>query len=164
LRQEDLPQFRTLRLQALREHPDAFGSSFEEEQGRDLSYMIGERPNLTLGGFVGDSMAGSAAMIVSPKRKQRHKGHIVGVYVAPPWRRSGLARALLDHLIQEARTTGLMLLTLSVTAGNTAARSLYLHAGFTVYGVEPLSLRIGSDLLDEELMVLRLDPGAARAV
>jgi hypothetical protein len=34
---------------------------------------------------------------------------------------------------------------------------LYIRAGFTVYGVEPLSLRVGADLLDEELMVLRLD-------
>jgi ribosomal protein S18 acetylase RimI-like enzyme len=48
-------------------------------------------------------------------------------------------------------------LTLSVTVGNTAARRLYIRAGFTVYGVEPLSLRVGADLLDEELMVLRLD-------
>ncbi|MDB5398139.1 MAG: hypothetical protein QOD93_7532 [Acetobacteraceae bacterium] len=156
LRQRDLPLYRPLRLEALLRHPEAFGSSFEEEQGSDLSHLIGDPPNVTLGGFVDGVMVGTAGLVVSPRLKQRHKGHVVGVYVAPAWRRTGLARALLDHLVADARKSGLILLTLSVTVGNTAARRLYLHAGFTVYGVEPLSLRVGSDPLDEELMALRL--------
>jgi ribosomal protein S18 acetylase RimI-like enzyme len=123
--------------------------------------MIGTPPNATWGGFVGDSLAGTAGLVVSGKRKQRHKGHVVGVYVADPWRRAGLGRALLDHLIQEARADGLMLLTLSVTVGNAEAMRLYGRAGFTVYGVEPLSLRVGDTFLDEELMALRLDRPAS---
>lgn len=156
MRQSDLPLFRPLRLEALREHPDAFGSSVEEEADSDLSHMIGDGPNVTLGGFVGGVLAGMAALVVSPKLKQRHKGHVVGVYVAPSWRGTGLARALTDGLIGEARSTGLVLLTLSVTVGNEAARRLYLNAGFRPYGIEPGSLMIGSTLLDAELMVLRL--------
>jgi ribosomal protein S18 acetylase RimI-like enzyme len=157
LRQNDLPLFQTLRLQGLREHPEAFGSSLEEEQGRDLSYMIGEKPNVTLGGFVADALVGTAALVVPVKLKQRHKGHVVGVYVAPAWRGTGLARALTARLIAEARANQLILLTLSVTVGNEAARRLYLDAGFVPYGIEPASLMIGSDLLDAELMALYLD-------
>jgi ribosomal protein S18 acetylase RimI-like enzyme len=121
-----------------------------------MTRMIGERPNVTLGGFIDGTLAGSIGLIVSPRLKQRHKGHVVAVYVVPSWRRTGLARALLDRLIAEARGSGLIQLTLSVTLGNEAARRLYIAAGFSVCGVEPLSLRVGSDLLDEELMVLRL--------
>lgn len=157
LRQGDLPLYRPLRLEALRQHPDAFGSSFEEEQGSDLAHLIGEPPNLTLGGFAQGGLVGTAGFVVSPKRKQRHKGHVIGVYVAPNWRRTGLACALVDRVIREARAHGLLLLTLSVTVGNIAARRLYLRAGFKSYGVEPQSLRIGTDLLDEELMALRLN-------
>jgi ribosomal protein S18 acetylase RimI-like enzyme len=156
LRQDDLPLYRPVRLEALRLHPEAFGSSFEEEQGDDLSRMIGKAPSVTLGGFAEDRMIGTAALLVSPKLKQRHKGHVVGVYVVPSWRGSGLAQALLDRLIVHARANSLVLLTLAVTAGNAAASRLYLRSGFTLYGVEPLSLRIGSDLLDEELLALRL--------
>jgi ribosomal protein S18 acetylase RimI-like enzyme len=156
LRQTDLPLFQTLRLQGLREHPDAFGSSIEEEQDRNLSHMIGQRPSVTLGGFAADALVGTASLVVSPKLKQRHKGHVVGVYVAPSWRGTGLARALTADLIAEARASGLALLTLSVTVGNEAARRLYLGAGFTPYGVEPASLMIGPDLLDAELMALYL--------
>jgi ribosomal protein S18 acetylase RimI-like enzyme len=119
--------------------------------------MIGEKPNVTLGGFVVDALVGTVALIVPPKLKQRHKGHVVGVYVAPTWRGTGLARALTARLIAEARAGGLILLTLSVTIGNETARRLYLDAGFTPYGVEPASLMIGSDLLDAELMALYLD-------
>jgi ribosomal protein S18 acetylase RimI-like enzyme len=156
LEKSDLPLYKPLRLEALRQHPEAFGSSFEEEQGSDLGRLIGERPNVTLGGFVAGALVGTIALVVSPKIKQRHKGHVVAVYVTQAARRTGLARALLDRIIHEARSSGLILLTLSVTTGNTAATRLYLNAGFTVYGVEPLSMRVGSAFLDEELMVLRL--------
>jgi ribosomal protein S18 acetylase RimI-like enzyme len=157
LRQSDLPLYRPLRLEALRRHPEAFGSSVEEEQDSDMSRMIGDPPNMTLGGFVNDALMGSLALIVSPKLKQRHKGHIIGVYVVPAWRRTGLAQALLDRMIKEARTNGLAVLTLSVTAGNGSARRIYERAGFTVYGLEPRSLRVEGAYFDTELMALRLD-------
>lgn len=118
--------------------------------------MIGETPNVTIGGFVDGALVGTTALVVPTKLKQRHKGHVVGVYVAPPWRGTGLARDMLDRLIHEARASGLVLLTLSVTVGNTAARRLYQSAGFEIYGVEPLALRVGTTLLDDELMALRL--------
>jgi ribosomal protein S18 acetylase RimI-like enzyme len=129
----------------------------EEEQARDLSYMIGDPPNVTLGGFVDGALVGTAGLVVSPKLKQRHKGHVVGVYVAAPWRRTGLARALTVRLIAEARANGLLVLTLSVTAGNEAARRLYLNAGFVPYGTEPASLMVGDEVLDTEVMALFLD-------
>jgi ribosomal protein S18 acetylase RimI-like enzyme len=157
LRPSDLPLFKPLRLEALRQHPEAFASSVEDERDSDLSYMIGDRPNVTLGGFVGSALVGTAALVVSPKLKQRHKGHIAGVYVAPLWRRTGLARALTLRLIAEAGANRLTVLTLSVTTGNDAARQLYLNAGFVPYATEPGSLMIGDKLLDTELMALFLD-------
>ncbi len=123
---------------------------------RDLSYRIGEPPSVTLGAFIDDAMVGTMALAVPARIKQRHKGHVVGVYVIPSFRRTGLARALIDDLIARARENGLLVLTLSVTIGNEAAKSLYLRAGFSVYGVEPAGLRVGCDLLDEDLMALRL--------
>jgi ribosomal protein S18 acetylase RimI-like enzyme len=161
LSHDDLPLYRPVRLEALRLHPEAFAASFEEEQDNDQSRMIGEFPSLTLGGFVQGKLVATAGYVVSPRIKQRHRGHVVGVYVAPSCRGTGLAPALIRHLIREAKSTGLLLLTLSVTVGNRAARQLYLRAGFTIYGLEPLGLRIGQQLFDEELMVLRLDRNVA---
>jgi ribosomal protein S18 acetylase RimI-like enzyme len=161
LTQSDLPDYRPLRLTALRDHPEAFGSSFEEEQcdtpETHMSRLIARPPGATLGAFVTERLVGTACVMVSPRIKQRHKGHVLAVYVAPEWRGTGLARGLLDDVIGHAREAGLLALTLSVTIGNEPARRLYLRAGFRTYGIEPRSLRIGGELHDEELMALALD-------
>jgi ribosomal protein S18 acetylase RimI-like enzyme len=157
LRPEDVPLYRTLRLEALQAHPTAFGADTEEDRAGDLSRMIGRPPAVTLGGFVGGVLAGSAGLIVSDRLKQRHKGQVVGVYVMPARRRTGLARAMIDGLIAHGRAAGLVMLTLSVTADNQAAQRLYRAAGFTVYGREPRSLRVGEAFFDEDLMALALD-------
>lgn len=162
-----------MRLRALRGHPEAFGASYEEELGDPdgMARLIAEPPGAMLGGFVPrgpvpggavpsgaipGGLAGTIGLTVSPRAKLRHKGHVSAVYVAPEWRGTGLARALLDQTILHARAAGLLGLTLSVTVGNEAARRLYLRAGFRTCGVEPGSLRIGGGLFDEELMVMRL--------
>jgi ribosomal protein S18 acetylase RimI-like enzyme len=161
LTQSDLSAYRPLRLAGLRDHPEAFGSSFEEEQfdtpGTNMSRLITDPPGGTLGAFVSDRLVGTACVMVSPRIKQRHKGHLMAVYVTPEWRGTGLARNLLDDIIGHAREAGLIALVLSVTVGNEAARRLYLRAGFRTYGIEPRSLRIDGKLHDEELMALALD-------
>jgi ribosomal protein S18 acetylase RimI-like enzyme len=152
----DLPIFRPLRLRSLREHPEAFGSSFEEEQALDLTHLIGAPPNITLGGFVGQALVGAVAMIVSPKIKLRHKGHVAAMYVNPEARRAGLACGLIQHLIGDARAAGLWTLTLTVTSGNVAARNLYRRTEFSTYGVEPNGLLTNGIAWDVELMALAL--------
>ena len=126
--------------------------------------MIGKPPSLTLGGFVDVALVGTVRLLVSPMIKQRHKGHVVTVYVAPPWRRGGLTQALSERMIDEARKAGLFILTLSVTVGNEAAWRLYLSAGFVPYGIESRSLMVGSDYLDSEMMALLLDQTSQDAV
>jgi ribosomal protein S18 acetylase RimI-like enzyme len=64
---------------------------------------------------------------------------------------------MIEKLVAHGRSVGLAVLTLSVTADNYAAQNLYLTAGFSVYGREPRSLRIGDAFFDEDLMALVLD-------
>jgi GNAT superfamily N-acetyltransferase len=157
---DDLPAFRPVRLAALRDHPEAYGASYEEElQGgpnNDIGRLIVSPPGVTLGAFVADRLVGTVCLSVTSRVKTRHKGHLSAVYIVPEWRGTGLARELLAGVIDHARSIGLIALTLSVTVGNETARHLYLRAGFRSYGVEPRSLLIGATLWDEELMVLTL--------
>ncbi len=100
---------------------------------------------------------GIAGLYVPHRLKQRHKGLINGVYVAPDYRKAGVARALIEALVNEARAVSLRVLQLSVTVGNEPARRLYAELGFQTYGIEYQGLLVGDRYLDEELMALTLD-------
>jgi ribosomal protein S18 acetylase RimI-like enzyme len=63
------------------------------------------------------------------------------LYVAPQCRRSGIARALLQHVVGHARAAGAYRVSLQTEAGNTPALRLYTAAGFqAVDGLKLLSL------------------------
>jgi ribosomal protein S18 acetylase RimI-like enzyme len=160
LSSENLPAYRTVRLDALRLHPRSYGSSYEEESEYTLDTM-GARwpaaPGVILGGFVGDRLAGIAGMLVEPKVKTRHKGFIYTVYVDQAFRGRGLAAALVEVLIATAREAGLRFVTLTVAVGNDGARRIYQRMGFRPYGIEPRGLLVDGEFVDEEMMVLDLD-------
>jgi ribosomal protein S18 acetylase RimI-like enzyme len=70
-----------------------------------------------------------------------------------------LAQQLVEVVIAAAREGGAIVLQLSVATGNAPALQLYRRMGFTTYGVERRSLKIGDQFHDEELMELDLDRG-----
>jgi len=61
--------------------------------------------------------------------------HINNLAILPSWRRQGLARRLIAHVLDEADRLGCQRATLEVRRSNHAARQLYEHLGFTVHGV-----------------------------
>jgi ribosomal protein S18 acetylase RimI-like enzyme len=65
------------------------------------------------------------------------------LYTAPQHRRRGIARTLLQHVINEARTAGACRVSLQTEAGNTSALALYAAVGFQpVSGLALLSLTL----------------------
>jgi ribosomal protein S18 acetylase RimI-like enzyme len=77
--------------------------------------------------------------------------------VLPEFRRQGIARALVDHVVAQARTCALVLRA-SVETTNAKARRLYAEAGFRSLGVERRSLRVDGRFYDEDHLFLDLDP------
>lgn len=59
---------------------------------------------------------------------------ILNIAVRPEFRRQGLARRLLGHVLQVAREKGMIDAYLEVRASNVAARSLYAGFGFELAG------------------------------
>jgi len=156
----DLPAFRAARLDALRLHPRAYGSSYEEEIDYTLDDFAARwpvSPGMILGGFIADRLVGFAGLQVSPKIKERHKGFIYTVYVEQAWRGRGLATALVETAIAVAREANLRFVWLTVAVGNDGARRIYDRLGFRTYGVEPRGLLVDGAFVDEEMMVLDLD-------
>jgi RimJ/RimL family protein N-acetyltransferase len=156
----DAAAFRRVRLDALRLHPEAFATAYEDEAQLSVQ-QFAERlttPGLTrFGGFAGDELVGLVGLTLRPGLKERHKAHLFSMYVDTAHRHSGLAAQLVTTVIDNARTAGAWVLQLSVTIGNTPAQRLYRRLGFTPYGVERRALRIDGRFYDEELMALDLD-------
>jgi len=63
--------------------------------------------------------------------------HINNLAVLPAYRRSGIGRILLEHVLQHGAGLGARRATLEVRRSNEAARLLYEHFGFAVAGVRP---------------------------
>jgi ribosomal protein S18 acetylase RimI-like enzyme len=154
---KDAESFQALRLKGLRNAPEAFGSSYEEEVDLPMDEIrrrLGNRPNAVFGGFAESSLVGVAGFAGNPKLKQRHKGLLWGVYVDPQWRGHQLGKRLTQAVIDHARHHA-DVLHATVMASNISARTLYLGLGFTVFGIEEDALRIGDKSYVDEL--LRLD-------
>ncbi|GAA5344815.1 GNAT family N-acetyltransferase [Planifilum fimeticola] len=156
---EDAVSFRELRLRALRDHPDAFGKSYEEAVNlsvEETAERLKPSPDaFVLGAFdAAGKLVGMVGFYREKGMKKRHKGVIWGMYCLPECRGKGVGKALLAEAVERARKMkGLELITLRVVASNDSAKKLYLSAGFRTWGKEPRSLKIGSRYMDQELMV-----------
>lgn len=146
-----------LRVEGLAAHPDAFGSSLAEESGGPPPWLAAHLDGGRIyGAWDGAALAGMAGLWTEGAEKRRHRGGLWGVYVRAPWRRRGVGRALVRHVLDRAAAAGLEQLHLGVGADNLAARALYASLGFEPYGTEPRALKIGDAYVDEVLMVCRL--------
>jgi ribosomal protein S18 acetylase RimI-like enzyme len=157
----DAGAYRELRLRGLREHPDAFRSSYEEEQGKSADWAarrLGNGDGFFLGAF-NDAAAliGAVGLQLEQRHKLRHQGKVIGMYVAPEYARRGVGRALIETLVVQARAIGhLESLLLTVTSTNAHAVRLYRSTGFVECGREPRALKIDGRYFDKTLMFLGL--------
>jgi ribosomal protein S18 acetylase RimI-like enzyme len=149
----DADAFRSIRLEGLRNDPEAFGSTFEKESSEPGQYFV-ERltRNAVFGGFVGDRLVGVAGFYSFGDTKSRHKGVLWGMYVTPEARGSGLATHLVETLLEHAGKE-VEQVQLTVTASNSRARRFYERMGFVQYGLEEKSLKYKGTYFDEVLMV-----------
>jgi ribosomal protein S18 acetylase RimI-like enzyme len=156
-----------LRLEALRNDPASFADSAEEHvtttvaNARERLSKNDPSSNFVVGMFEDGALAGTAGFYRDSHTKERHKGHIWGVYVRPQSRGKGVARALLQEIIRRATEIDGLEQILLVASAHLPARKLYESLGFAAYGVEPRSLKIPTEkgdpeYVDDVLMILRL--------
>lgn len=162
----DVDAYRRVRLRALAEHPEAFRSNAEEEAAKPLSWWTARLAPREQSGaaFFGArtqscELVGTAGLLFESRRNTRHTATVVGIYVAPEHAGRGLGARLLAACIDLARADDCIeILYLTVTSTNAAAIRLYERSGFTVYGREPRSMRIGGRTFDKLLMALAIRP------
>jgi RimJ/RimL family protein N-acetyltransferase len=152
----DAALYRGIRLEGLNRNPEAFGSTFEAEFAKPLAWFSERLGSCQVfGAFRGSEIMGIAGFAVRHGEKEAHKGLLWGMYVRPEARGAGVARRLVEAVIDLARRR-VELLQLSVVVGNEQARRLYDRLGFVEYGLERKSLKQGGRYYDEFLMAMDL--------
>jgi ribosomal protein S18 acetylase RimI-like enzyme len=159
---DDAGEWGRLRLESLRNDPEAFSSSPEDHQSLKME-DVRKRLDATgsgffvVGAFAEGQLAGMAGFHREQGAKSRHKGRVWGVYVTPAARGTGVGRKLLEAVLQRgAAIEGVEQILISVATTQTAAAGLYRSLGFEPYGREPRALKVAGCYIDEEHLLLRL--------
>jgi ribosomal protein S18 acetylase RimI-like enzyme len=159
----DITQYWQVRNQGLKEFPDAFTTSHDEGLAtapEKLAKRFGgeNSDDFVIGAFSAtDKLLGCTGFERETRTKQRHKGKVLGMYVIPDARGTGLGRKILVALLLEAKQLdGLEQIILSVTHSNEGVRLLYISMGFVTFGIERNAIKVGQNYYDKEFMALNL--------
>ena len=126
--------YRSIRLEALRESPEAFSSSYEAALGRDMESWAYQVDAAAEGGdraiFIvqADEPVGLVALYRDPENPSQ--GDLVQMWIAPSERGGGIAEVLLNHLFEWAAGYSYETLRAEVTDGNQRALRFYQRCGF----------------------------------
>jgi ribosomal protein S18 acetylase RimI-like enzyme len=135
--EEDWQLVRDVRLAALQEAPNAFGSTYERARALDEQAWRGRLRSPDAPTFLaldGEDVVGLDGVFM-------HRGmpHLVAMWVAPHARGSGIGAALTQAVVDWAATQGAPRILLGVAEDNDRARRLYERLGFEMTGnSEPL--------------------------
>jgi GNAT superfamily N-acetyltransferase len=153
----DAAAYREVRLEALRNEPEAFASTFEAESAQPVDWHANRLGNSNMfGAFHGPELVGIGGLLLSEKPKEAHKGLLVAMYVRPGSRKTGVGSQLLEAIIEFARQR-VELIQLGVVSDNKEALRLYGRFGFVQYGLEKKALKQDERYYDEIHMAKDLE-------
>jgi GNAT superfamily N-acetyltransferase len=147
--------YRALRLDALRDAPNAFGSTLAREEAFDddvwanrLASGAESPAELPLVAEDGERAIGLAWARIAPEDPD--VAALYQVWVDPEYRHRGVGRLMIDTVLDWARVVGVRQLLLSVALGPGSALEFYRRAGFLEIG-SPIPLRADSGLLQQTM-------------
>lgn len=154
----DVQAFRSLRLEALHNHPESFSSDYVTNREQPLEFWVDKLHSLGSESMIffathNDRLIGMCGIVRGNSPKTNHGASIWGVYVQPEWRDLHIAEGLINICIEWARERGIKIIRLAVVATNAAAIRCYSRCGFTIYGVDPQAIYCDGKSYDELLMV-----------
>ncbi|WP_269773972.1 GNAT family N-acetyltransferase [Bacillus siamensis] len=157
----DTQLYSSIRLKALKDHPDAFAVSYDEEKEwppEKFKARLEADNAIVLGAIEKGSLIGIIKISNHPLYKLRHIPVIGSMYVSPKHRGSGAGKALMTEAISQAKKMkDTEQLHLSVTSTNEPAKKLYTQLGFILFSTEKRALKLDhQQYVDVDHMVLYL--------
>ena len=144
--------YRDLRLEALKNDPVAFGSSFEEEVGLPKAAWLNRIPNAIFA-LDEEKPVGLIVWRREDRIKTRHTAYINSMYVAGKFRGQGIGGRLMTAAIDSIQASqGILKIRLSVIASQVPAFKLYSHFGFRTIGTAKKELYVNGLYYDEIIM------------
>jgi len=130
---DDAQRLRDIRLAALHDEPDAFGSTYEESlhYSMDRWHRLASEWNYFMA-ETGDDVVGMASGNVYAPLPTT--AWLFGMFVLPEYRGTGLAQELVARVATWARSENYTTLGLHVTETMSRARSFYEKVGFRLNG------------------------------
>lgn len=158
LNKKDFDAYLAIRLEALSNHPEAYGTSpegFVAEPRDRIEHFISLQA--VFGIFTDDGdLAGVVVYHRDTGERAAHRGWLLQVYAKPSMRGTGAALAMIERAVDHARSE-VRQLHLAVGTHNASAIRLYQKAEFQIYGTDPRCLLVNGRFVDEHLMVRFLD-------
>ncbi len=163
LAREDVAQYRSLRLESLKESPFAFSDSYGDINVRPIEEFhreiapVGTPPEaFVLGAFNEKGiMVGFVRFRRDQRQKARHKSMVHSMYTTPELRGLGVGKQLMEDLFDKAaQLKGLEQIHLWVLHNGTSASGFYRKLGFKQQGpFIKQDLKIEDAYIDAEYMV-----------
>lgn len=129
-------RLRTIRLRALRDAPDMFGSTYEETEARPAESFAQQLEDLAT--FVAVDDGRDVGLVRGgPHESLADAAYLISMWVEPEARGQGVGIALIEAVVRWATHDGYARVVLDVGTHNVHAIALYARAGF-IEGGEPL--------------------------
>lgn len=164
--EQDWQEYRSIRLEMLRAHPEAFLADYTTTEAYHASFwkerLHGPGPmQATFFAVYESELVGMAFVQRRSGVKTQHNAEVYSVYVKPEWRGMRIAGALLDRCALWAKRSGVTVLKLAVVDSNETAIHCYQENGFVAYGTEPHAVLMDGKYYDDVLMARILDASDA---
>jgi RimJ/RimL family protein N-acetyltransferase len=129
LTSDDWETLRSLRLEALRESPSAFYSTYADTVTRsEADWRAWPTGGVAFAAWLGDDPVGMVGVV--RRANEPELSELIAMWVAPDARGSGAADALVRAVLDWAADAGCAGVHLEVAPGNLRARRLYARLGF----------------------------------